>query len=595
MADATFRAVITAVDKATGPLRQISGRIAGLTNPLANVSQSVRGLGEAMTRLGNNMGLPAVRNQAAQAGQALQTLRGGVNLLLPALGGLGAALSARGLIGLAQSAADAATGLGDSANALDGVARQIGASNDQLRSFRVAADAAGVGSSNVSSGLLALQQNMISAAQGGNQEFASMLDRLGIRLRDAQGRIRPVTDVFQDLGRTLEGTRSHFNRVQIAQEAFGSAGLNLIPMLTKLREATASIRANDEIAGRPLFTPEDIERGKAMREAFSALNTAVTDVGHAIGRNLFGALTSIARAAEGFLVQNREIIASGFSDAFNKISDAVRSINWQPIIDGARSLVSGLGTLIERVGGLGNVLIGLGTFGAAGIIGALGKGLIALGALAFSPLNLAVMAFAGAAYVIYNNWEGISEWLKGAWETVGPLFTTLWQAIREAAEFGGRIIRAVVGGAVVAAQQLIDNWGGIQDFFRGLWDGVVGIFESAWQRIRPIVDAIREAASWVGRQFGSGQQGQPGQPPQQQLGPRAPSVQQQQRDNWRNRSGAQPPPPGGWRDSMATPAPGAAGAAGRVVVDFRNVPQGARVSPEGASSGLSVDVGYAFG
>jgi hypothetical protein len=114
-----------------------------------------------------------------------------------------------------------------------------------------------------------------------------------------------------------------------------------------------------------------------------------------------------------------------------------------------------LGSAIEWVGGVQNVLIGFGALAAlpfiaaiASILGALVPLATALGSLALalgaaSPIGIAVLAFVGLAAALMAGWE------------------------------------PVVG------------------FFTNLWNAVTGIFSAAWARISPIVEAIAGAISSV--------------------------------------------------------------------------------------------------
>jgi len=122
----------------------------------------------------------------------------------------------------------------------------------------------------------------------------------------------------------------------------------------------------------------------------------------------------------------------------------------------ARTIVSSVvsavlaGPLVLSLVSLGSALVGL-------VIPALST-LITVLASVYGPFILLGVA----AFMIYKNWK----YFKLFWQfnVIDPLTSGV--------------------GLVKAA------WADIGDFFSGLWDSVVGIFTSAWAKIKPIVDAM---------------------------------------------------------------------------------------------------------
>jgi TP901 family phage tail tape measure protein len=170
-----------------------------------------------------------------------------------------------------------------------------------------------------------------------------------------------------------------------------------------------------------------------------------------------------------------------------------------------------------------------------------------------------VAALAGAAYLIYKNWEPIKAFFAGVWdslvETLGPVVQVVWEMLKSFTPLG-----------IIA-----ENWAPIADFFKGLWDGIVGVFKAEWAKIEYIIDGVKSAFAWLGSDSEGGL-----------------SVSQTT-----PMSGPAPLLNAG----QALPARGGAGAAGeaRVVVDFANMPKGARVTPAaGNTADLDLSWGYSM-
>lgn len=165
-----------------------------------------------------------------------------------------------------------------------------------------------------------------------------------------------------------------------------------------------------------------------------------------------------------------------------------------------------------------------------------------------------IAALAGAAYLIYKNWGPIKTFFSETWDSV---VSTISDAL---AWVGENLGWTPLG-------MLVNNWGPVKDFFADLWAGVVAHFERAWERIQPIVDALKTARDFY---FG---------------GAEAPAVALG--------AGAERPMLG-----AAQMAPGAGVLAPqqsetRVVVDFSGMPRGVRVAEApGGTAPLDLSLGY---
>ncbi len=102
-------------------------------------------------------------------------------------------------------------------------------------------------------------------------------------------------------------------------------------------------------------------------------------------------------------------------------------------------------------------------------------------ALLANPIGLAVAAIAGAAYLIYRNWEPVSAWFRRLWDNVRNIFGGFGQ-------FVTGIFTGDLSGAVDGLQRI---WDGLKGYYQTLWNGIEGIFKAAWESgIKPITDAL---------------------------------------------------------------------------------------------------------
>jgi TP901 family phage tail tape measure protein len=167
-----------------------------------------------------------------------------------------------------------------------------------------------------------------------------------------------------------------------------------------------------------------------------------------------------------------------------------------------------------------------------------------------------IVLLAGAAYLIYKNWEPIKAWFQKTWatiwEAIGPTVLRIWELFKDWTPLG----------------RIIKHWGPISTFFKGLWDSLVPMFETAWEKIKPIVDALTTVsmaplrALMAGGRFLFGS-GEDATAPAERVSP-TPLVMRQSSE-------------------------------ARVQVDFANLPPGARVTPAaGNTAPLDLNYGYSM-
>lgn len=127
---------------------------------------------------------------------------------------------------------------------------QLGVTTTQLQAYRLAAAQAGVDSGSFDTALQKLTGQM-GAAKGGSDEAIEKFEKLGVKLLDAQGNLRSVSDILPEAARGLLKISSETERNAIAQELFGKSGSRVVTMLTALAQGndalTAAARAQNAV------------------------------------------------------------------------------------------------------------------------------------------------------------------------------------------------------------------------------------------------------------------------------------------------------------------------------------------------------------
>lgn len=224
-------------------------------------------------------------------------------------------------------------------------------------------------------------------------------------------------------------------------------------------------------------------------------------------------------------------IGSAAAQAGARVMTMIRSFSMAAMMNGARNAVLGFGRALLTIGRVG------------------------LSAM-FSPLGIAIMAIAGAAYILYNHWDKVAPFFTSMWNEIQNAFSVAWQAISPALEgvenawnrlvnafnsqgttlnglahiieflasvLGGVLIAGIIAaadiftGVFVSAIEIVSSivsaaigvFGGLIDFITGVftgdwslaWQGVVEIFSSIFGGIKGIcsgvLDGIRAAINAV--------------------------------------------------------------------------------------------------
>ena len=200
----------------------------------------------------------------------------------------------------------------------------------------------------------------------------------------------------------------------------------------------------------------------------------------------------------------------------------------------------------------------------------------------FDNLWDGIVAGAGAAATaIGNAWTGADDWIKTQWAGLTGWFGDLWAGVE--ANFTTAIGAIMAATAGFIPQPITDAWGSLGQFFSGLWSDVVGWFEWAWGKIKPLIDLIAGGVSAITGAIGS--VGGVVSGAWNRLTGNVPQVQQPAASPTAAATtgpSTMAAPPQGTQGLAAAAAPQVSKS--EVSVNFSNVPQGTRIS-EGRSTG----------
>lgn len=195
----------------------------------------------------------------------------------------------------------------------------------------------------------------------------------------------------------------------------------------------------------------------------AAVSSAFTGIGPAITSSI-GKIGPAVTAAFGAIIPMVTSALSGLMPAvtgiFTSITTAIAGISWGGIVAAIQGAVMSIASAFGSLGSL---------------------------AVAGGPIALVVAAVAAvgaAAYAVYKNWADVKSVLIGVWNDLGAAVSAIGKRIHD-------IFDAALGSAAVSA--ISTAWSKLGSWFGGLWDGIVGIFQSAGRKLLEVAAATASA------------------------------------------------------------------------------------------------------
>lgn len=113
---------------------------------------------------------------------------------------------------------------------LESASDRIGFSIERLQEYRFAADQNGIATRALDMGLQRFSRRVAEAAQG-TGELLGTLEQYNIQLRNTDGSMRDINDIFRDYADAIQGADNQSEALRLAFKAFDSEGAALVEFL----------------------------------------------------------------------------------------------------------------------------------------------------------------------------------------------------------------------------------------------------------------------------------------------------------------------------------------------------------------------------
>lgn len=168
----------------------------------------------------------------------------GITSLAGSIAGLGAAVAGLAIV---QTFRD----IINEADKLNKISQSTGIATEALSELSYAAKLSDVAMEELGVGLRKLAVNA-SAAAGGAKEQSLVFETLGIKVKDAEGKLKGTDNLLSEIADKFADFKDGPAKAALAVEVFGKSGDRMIPLLNNLRETREEAKRLAPIFGKDL-------------------------------------------------------------------------------------------------------------------------------------------------------------------------------------------------------------------------------------------------------------------------------------------------------------------------------------------------------
>jgi hypothetical protein len=210
------------------------------------------------------------------------------------------------------------------ADEIDKLSISLGVSSDNLQELAYAAEFSSIDLALLNDGMRQMTGNMKSAS-GGSEEFAAAFSTLGVKLTDAQGKLRGADEVMMDVAESISKMPDGAEKTALVLKVFGEEAFRFTPLLNKGKDGINALREEARQMGA-VMSRESLDSmmnlGKETRRLLSTLAT----LRNAIALGLVPTLTRLVQGLMSWLKGNRQLLQQRIERFFAAIRVALSGV-----------------------------------------------------------------------------------------------------------------------------------------------------------------------------------------------------------------------------------------------------------------------------
>lgn len=291
------------------------------------------------------------------------------------------------------------------ADEIDKTAQSLGLTTTSLQELTYAGGLAGVTVEEMGMSIGLLSRNLVQAVKGSDEQ-AKLFSKLGIKVKDADGKIRSADDVLGDVAEKFKTMPDGAEKTATALELLGRGGKKMIPLLNGGAEGLADMRKEAQELG-VVLDEETVKQGAEIKDNVERLTALWEGIKRRAGATIFPVLKRLTDGAIAWVKVNKDVIKQKIEVVLKLVARAAElAARGLEVMYGAGKLLyDGLSALVH--GALDLVLNYLELIGPAGRTAAIIFGAAWL--VAEAPI-LAIAAAIGGVLLVLNS---IQRWREG--------------------------------------------------------------------------------------------------------------------------------------------------------------------------------------
>ena len=297
-----------------------------------------------------NVAQIVVKANTAQADKGIKGLTGRMGGLKTAAIGVGIAAGAAAVGGIAAFAKSSISAFAQAGDEVQKMSLRVGFSTEALSELKHAAELSGTSLGSLENGVKRMQRTILDA-ENGLSTAVDAFEMLGVEMADVEG--KTPEEQFTLLSNALADVEDASRRSALAQQVFGRAGTQLLPMLAAGKDGLAAMRQEAHDLGM-VFDQQSADSAAEYNDALTKLSGAFNGIKFAVGKALIPVLiplieklTHLATISQKYVAPTMKVLGITFKILF-EVAKAAFNI-WKSYISIYVNLGKALFDLVMKI------------------------------------------------------------------------------------------------------------------------------------------------------------------------------------------------------------------------------------------------------
>lgn len=221
------------------------------------------------------------------------------------------------LVDVAKEAVEVASSLNDTSQA-------IGVTTDALQELQYAGGLAGVSADDMTHSIMLLSRTMAEAAKGGDEQ-AEAFSKIGVKVKDATGHLRPADAVMGDIAEHFKKMPDGAEKTALSMQLFGRSGAKMVSMLNEGSDGLAELRNEAHELGL-VMDADTIKLGDDVGDNIDRIKGIFQAIKIQAGAALFPIFKKITDKILDWVKANKELIKLRLEQVLHAISAAAQVV-----------------------------------------------------------------------------------------------------------------------------------------------------------------------------------------------------------------------------------------------------------------------------